>query len=80
MKCHSPAYGKPQVEGVDTKSVQCEGCHGPGSNYAVDDMGDDLEVDMKRGLIMPPGPNNICNTCHFPKDAKSRKRNKCPGK
>src|SRR5450756_1550770 len=45
--------------------VQCEGCHGPGSEYASLEVMKDRQVAMKAGLRMPD--QEFCVNCHIEK-------------
>jgi YVTN family beta-propeller protein len=45
--------------------VQCETCHGPGSEYIDSDVMRNRELAMERGLVMPT--RQSCMICHGPK-------------
>jgi len=68
LSCHTTGYGE---EGgfVDLEStpqmvnVQCEACHGAGSNYWNASVMKDRELAISKGLIIPPGPE-VCVKCH----------------
>jgi hypothetical protein len=46
--------------------VQCEVCHGPGSDYKALSVMKDVEKAKAAGLIIPT--QDACNTCHDGKD------------
>ena len=45
--------------------VQCETCHGPGSEYIAAEVMQNRELAMERGLAMPT--RQTCMVCHGPK-------------
>ena len=45
--------------------IQCETCHGPGSEYMDEQVMRDRDLAMKRGLRFPTA--TTCMTCHSPK-------------
>jgi len=45
--------------------IQCETCHGPGSEYMAEEVMRDRELAMKSGLRFPTV--TTCMTCHNPK-------------
>jgi YVTN family beta-propeller protein len=45
--------------------VQCEKCHGPGSEYAVEEIMRDREAAVEAGLMMPS--KRMCRLCHYEK-------------
>ncbi len=45
--------------------VQCETCHGPGSEYIAAEVMQNRELAMERGLVMPT--RQTCMVCHGPK-------------
>jgi len=70
LKCHETGYGLPASmfeAGFDlTQGVQCESCHGAGSDYwKMSTMKDihDKKIDaVQVGLVMPTA--EVCKTCH----------------
>lgn len=46
--------------------VQCEACHGPGSDYKTMSIMKDREKAIANGLVLPT--QETCNTCHDGKD------------
>ncbi len=70
LGCHSTAYNADERE-VDRETfrredgLQCEGCHGPGSEYAAESVMRDRKAAMLAGLRMPTKDN--CLVCHMEK-------------
>jgi cytochrome c553 len=69
LSCHTTGYGKKTGfttldKTPDLINVQCEACHGPGSDYiAIMKIKPfDKEKSIKAGLIIPDQKN--CVTCH----------------
>lgn len=62
LECHVTGYGKPQAEGADLANVQCEACHGAGSNYKSMETMKDLAKAKAAGLIVPN--EETCKACH----------------
>ena len=66
LKCHTTAVKKkygPGVVGSDMEGVQCEACHGPGSEYRKSrDRMEDREAAISYGLILPD--EQTCIKCH----------------
>jgi len=70
--CHSTGQGKPAAEGAELGGVQCEACHGPGSEYksmkimSKKDYAADRDAahakTLAAGLILPD--EATCKTCH----------------
>jgi hypothetical protein len=78
LKCHTTGYGKPggftSIEDTPKLAgVQCEGCHGPGSEYskvmkknkkAWKETGYTSEELKAVGLIIPSEDEKGCMACH----------------
>jgi YVTN family beta-propeller protein len=69
LGCHSSGAQAEDWEKDETfrieDGVQCETCHGPGSEYMSGDVMADRQAAMKAGLRMPDG--DTCLRCHKPK-------------
>lgn len=72
LACHTTGYGKPGgfttiEETPDLAGVQCEGCHGPGSEYK-DVMKANKDYKLAEvtaaGLIIPSKDEAGCMSCH----------------
>ena len=67
LGCHATAAYAEDWEKDDTfhleDGVQCEGCHGPGSEYMAEDVMRDRQAAMKAGLVMPG--ERECMVCHL---------------
>lgn len=72
LKCHTTGYGKPggfksMAETPDLAGVQCEGCHGPGSEFRGI-MKKNKEYKLAEvkaaGLIIPSEDEAGCMACH----------------
>ena len=72
LKCHVTAYDQP-AEMKDKKfavedGVQCESCHGPGSEYKSKKIMEDRELSIKNGLnpilVSDGSAEKQCKTCH----------------
>lgn len=50
----------------DLPGVQCEACHGPGSDYKKMSIMKDREKSIANGLIIPS--QELCDTCHVGDD------------
>jgi len=57
--CHSTGI---TTKGVLLESVQCEACHGAGSDYKKKSIMEDRELSVKNGLIIPD--STVCVSCH----------------
>ncbi len=72
LSCHTTGQGKPAAEGADMKGVQCEACHGPGSEYKnmkimskkayADDPAGARKASLAAGLTLPD--EKTCLNCH----------------
>ena len=69
LGCHATAWHSEEWEKDETfhieDGVQCEGCHGPGSEYASLEVMKDRQAAMKAGLRMPD--QDYCVNCHIEK-------------
>ena len=69
LGCHQTAYNNEEWEKDDTfwpeAGVQCETCHGPGSEYANDATMRDRDAAIKAGLRLPD--KTVCINCHIEK-------------
>lgn len=71
-KCHNTGVGKAQAKGAELSGVQCEACHGAGSNYRKPSImsRSKFKADkpaahaaaVKAGLVVPD--EKLCKTCH----------------
>ncbi len=68
IKCHVTGFGKGGYEigkaDPDLLGVQCEACHGPGSDYQKMEVMKDKEKAIAAGLIIPT--EAACKECHTP--------------
>jgi len=66
LRCHAPEFNQaagrlgPQFQLVD--GLQCESCHGPGSDYTPEAVMMDPRASKLNGLVKP-GPDS-CAACH----------------
>jgi YVTN family beta-propeller protein len=69
LKCHTTASDSEDWQRDETFSfsdgIQCEYCHGPGSEYMDAKIMADPKAAMNAGLIMPD--EDFCLMCHMPK-------------
>ena len=69
LGCHATAYNSEEWEKDDTfhieDGVQCEVCHGPGSEYMSEAVMRNKDEAMKAGLRMPD--ERFCMGCHIEK-------------
>ncbi len=56
LKCHATGAS------ADLPGVQCEACHGPGSEYKSMKIMKDREASLAAGLILPE--KAVCEGCH----------------
>ena len=56
LKCHATNASE------SLPGVQCEACHGPGSDYKKMSVMKDPEQAVANGLVIPS--QETCNTCH----------------
>ncbi len=68
LKCHTSGYGTDaSLIGKKFKiedGVQCETCHGPGSDYKSKKVMQDRTVSVAKGLILYDNPEELCVKCH----------------
>ena len=68
LKCHASGYDvDASTFGKKFKvadGVQCETCHGPGSDYKDMKVMKDKELAMKNGLVVHEKIEDLCVTCH----------------
>jgi cytochrome c peroxidase len=71
LKCHVTGHGLPEArfeKGFDiADGVQCEACHGPGSEYKSMKIMKDQAAAVKAGLVIYADDAAIeakCKTCH----------------
>jgi hypothetical protein len=69
LKCHATGYGltadQLNKDPLDVKQgVQCESCHGPGSNYKKKSTMSDRDKAIAAGMWEPGEDEKICTTCH----------------
>ncbi|MFC2102869.1 multiheme c-type cytochrome [Bacteroidota bacterium] len=68
LKCHTSGYNvdasqlgkKFSVE----DGVQCETCHGPGSEYKSKKVMKDKNLAVEKGLLLYENPEKLCVSCH----------------
>ena len=69
LGCHATAYDAEGWQKDDTfrteEGVQCERCHGPGSEYMAEKVMRDPKAAMEAGLQMPD--ERMCMGCHVEK-------------
>ena len=69
LRCHATAQGVPP-EKVEKRAlrladaVQCESCHGPGSEYKGNETMSDHELSVAAGMWEPGKDEKICTACH----------------
>jgi hypothetical protein len=65
LMCHTTGYGQSIAAGATVDKlhgVQCEACHGPGSEYKKFSIMKDPEVARQKGLTEPS--KQVCLRCH----------------
>lgn len=68
LKCHASGYDveasllTPKFKIED--GVQCETCHGPGSEYKSKKVMEDKKLAVEKGLIIYDNPETLCMKCH----------------
>ena len=65
LGCHTTGHGKAMAAGktaADLQGVQCEACHGPGSDYKALTVMKDREQAVAKGPIVPT--EKVCAGCH----------------
>ncbi len=66
LRCHATGFGeKPWSFGESLEveqGVQCESCHGPGSEYSKDSMMRNRDAAIAAGLVLPS--KETCVSCH----------------
>ncbi|HZL85128.1 MAG TPA: cytochrome c family protein [Candidatus Krumholzibacteria bacterium] len=66
LKCHVTGYGKAaelfDATFAKTDGVQCESCHGPGSDYQNMKVMKDRAASVGAGLVIPD--EKTCTVCH----------------
>jgi len=70
--CHSTGT---TANGKFLGGVQCEACHGPGSDYWKKKIMEDRELAIKNGLLIPD--EKTCLGCHkenLPEECKSKEK------
>ena len=70
--CHSTGT---TAKGVLLEGVQCEVCHGPGSDYKKKSIMEDREKAMANGLLIPD--EKTCLKCHnenVPEEFRSKEK------
>ncbi|TNF71232.1 MAG: hypothetical protein EP299_12320, partial [Acidobacteria bacterium] len=69
LGCHTTGADAEEWQRDETflieDGVQCETCHGPGSEYSDAEVMQNRELAMERGLVMPD--RQTCLVCHGPK-------------
>jgi excinuclease UvrABC ATPase subunit len=68
LRCHASGYNvEPSLLGKKFKiedGVQCETCHGPGSEYKDMKVMKDRNLAIQKGLLVFENIENHCITCH----------------
>ena len=70
LKCHTSGYNlAAEFKGAKFKvedGVQCETCHGAGSDYKNIKVMKDKQLAIKNGLEMHDNTEEFCKSCHNP--------------
>jgi len=69
VKCHSTAHGLTSAQLFKkplqiSDGVQCESCHGPGSDYRKKTVMSDEKKAVAAGLHLPSKDEKTCTQCH----------------
>ena len=68
LKCHATGYNVDASLLTDkfniSDGVQCETCHGPGSEYKSKKIMEDKKLAVENGLKIYESPEQLCVTCH----------------
>ena len=68
LKCHATGYNvdasKLEKNFQIEQGVQCETCHGPGSDYKSKKIMENKEEAIAKGLKIYDKPEDLCITCH----------------
>lgn len=74
LACHTTGFGQPIAAGATQaklQGVQCESCHGPGSDYKKMKIMKDRSIAIEKGLIEPTeGLCKRCHTANLPKECR----------
>jgi len=64
LACHSPAYGKKNLDAgyTDAEGVTCEACHGPGSEFKQMSIMKDRKLAVAAGMLV--ADEKTCQNCH----------------
>lgn len=68
VRCHATAHGLEEAQMKKplalSDGVQCESCHGPGSDYRKKKVMADHEKSVAAGMLEPGKNEQICTACH----------------
>jgi hypothetical protein len=68
LECHVTGHGvdaaRIRYPLKASDGVQCESCHGPGSDYRKKKVMSDQKKSIAAGLWLPSKDEKICTTCH----------------
>ncbi|MEO8230652.1 MAG: cytochrome c family protein [Ignavibacteriota bacterium] len=68
LKCHVTGYKVDASLFTDkfniSDGIQCEACHGPGSDYKSKKIMEDKKLAVENGLKIYESPEQLCVTCH----------------